>query len=208
MRSDRETGGEREESIFAGRHESILLKTEPVQGKRNETDLLKTEPIQGKRNEKDPLKRVKLRALDILTHRDKTEKELRLKLSGEDFSPEEVDAAVEYVKSYGYIDDERYARNYISYRLEKKSRMVLYRELSERGVCDDILEPVLDELCSQVDEASLIVACIEKKLKGSYPDCLPDPSDEKEYGRLLRFLAGRGYSFDTIRQVMNRKCVS
>ena len=47
---------------------------------------------------------------------DRTEAQLREKLLQAEFSPELVEEAVAYVKSFGYIDDERYVRNYIEYR--------------------------------------------------------------------------------------------
>ena len=151
----------------------------------------------------DGIKRAKLRAMDILTHRDKTEKELREKLSSDGYEPKEVDAALDYVRSYGYIDDERYARSYVSYRAEKKGRLILKSELTGRGIDPDLADRILDEQLTQVDEDAVIIACIEKKLRGSYPDCLPARDDEKEYAKLLRYLAGRGYSFDAIRRVMD-----
>ncbi|MCR5212086.1 MAG: recombination regulator RecX [Lachnospiraceae bacterium] len=155
-----------------------------------------------KNSEDDPLKKAKKRAMDILTHRDKTEKELREKLLGDGYEPGVADEAVAYVKSYGYIDDERYAGNYIAYRMDKKSRMVLRRELLARGIEENLLDSVLEEHFSQVDEDAVVIACIEKKCRGTYPGCLPGRSDEKEYGKLMRYLMGRGYSFDCIRRVM------
>ena len=37
--------------------------------------------------------------------------------------------AVSYVKSYGYINDSRYALNYITYRIHEKSRQKIFQEL-------------------------------------------------------------------------------
>ena len=50
------------------------------------------------------LKRAKLRAMNLLKSRDYTEKSLRSKLQEGLYPSGVVDKAVEYVKSYGYVD--------------------------------------------------------------------------------------------------------
>ncbi len=49
---------------------------------------------------------------------DRTEKGLREKLRQAGFTSQAVDHALTYVEAYGYIDDERYARTYIAYRMD------------------------------------------------------------------------------------------
>ena len=53
---------------------------------------------------------------------DRTEHQLRVKLKEQDFNEQEIDEAVRYVESYHYIDDARYAANYIELKAEYKSR--------------------------------------------------------------------------------------
>ena len=55
------------------------------------------------------LKRAKLRALHLLEDMDRTEAALREKLRQGMYSADAVDKAVEYVKSFGYLNDARYA---------------------------------------------------------------------------------------------------
>ena len=47
---------------------------------------------------------------------------------------EAVEDAIAYVKSYGYINDARYARTYISFRMETRSRQKILSELQLKGV--------------------------------------------------------------------------
>ena len=84
-----------------------------------------TEENHGEEYDKKPeksgdLNRAKRRALHILERSDRTEQELRDKLA-KNYLPEVVDAAVEYVKSYHYIDDHRYAVNYLNSRGKVRS---------------------------------------------------------------------------------------
>ena len=70
----------------------------------------------------------------LLEHMDRTEKGLTDKLRQAEFSPEAVEDAIAYVKSYGYINDARYARTYISFRIESRSRQKILTELQMKGV--------------------------------------------------------------------------
>ena len=49
----------------------------------------------------------KKKAMDLLLHNDRTEAELRERLLRKEFDADSVEDAVAYVKSFGYIDDER-----------------------------------------------------------------------------------------------------
>lgn len=147
-------------------------------------------------------KGAKLRALKILTDRDKTEKELRDKLSRDGYDDGAIDVAVKYVRDYGYIDDARYAESYASYRMNAKSRIQLAMELRRRGVDEGVIDSVFDRLYDGFDESDQIIRLIEKKLKGTYPECLQDIHDEKEKAALYRSLQAKGYSFESIRRVL------
>ena len=78
---------------------------------------------------------------------DRTEAQLREKLLKAEFEPEFIEQAIAYVKSYGYLDDERYVRNYIEYRQSQKSKRQIEQELLYRkGVSKDLIEKVYEEL--------------------------------------------------------------
>ena len=78
--------------------------------------------------------RARKKAMRLLEHMDRTEKGLTDKLRQAEFSPEAVEDAIAYVKSYGYINDARYARTYISFRMESRSRQKILSELQLKGV--------------------------------------------------------------------------
>lgn len=109
------------------------------------------------------LKKAKLKALKLLERMDRTEAQLREKLKAAEFDPEIIEQAIVYVKSFGYIDDERYVRNYIEYRQDRKSRRQLEQELQFRkGVTPELIQKVYDEL-EPYDERLLIMSQLEKK---------------------------------------------
>ena len=90
-------------------------------------------------------KRAKLRAMNLLTKRPYTEKKLRQKLVEGKYPEDIIDIALAYVKSYGYIDDEAYARDYISYHMASESPLRIRQKLMEKGIDGDTINACLEE---------------------------------------------------------------
>ena len=126
----------------------------------------------------DVLRKAKLRALHLLEYMDRTEKGLRQKLEQSGYPTEVVDEAIRYVKSYGYIDDKRYADNYLRTRSNGKGRRRLFQELYQKP-----------------DEKASIGEMIEKKVGGQ------TVFSRREYQRLTNYLARRGFSWGDISAV-------
>ena len=127
---------------------------------------------------------------------DRTEAQLREKLLQAEFSPELVEEAVAYVKSFGYIDDERYVRNYIEYRSSQKSRRQLEQELQFRkGVSPELIQKVYEEL-EPADEKPLIRRFLEKK--GDRPEI----TDEKTRRKLIAALLRKGFRMGDVLAVL------
>lgn len=141
-------------------------------------------------------KRAKRRALYILQRMERTEYQLRQKLQ-ENGSPEEiVQSAIEYVKSFHYVDDYRYACTYIRYHQSEKSRLQLKMKLYERGVASDLIEEALAEEYSG-EEEQLIDRLLEKKHYDA------ETADQKERQKIYQYLMRRGFRSETIRRRMN-----
>ena len=68
-------------------------------------------------------KRAKKRALHLLEQMDRTEKQLRDKLLANEYPQSCIDGAIAYVKGFHYLDDSRYASNYVRFSQEKMSRV-------------------------------------------------------------------------------------
>ena len=90
-------------------------------------------------------KRAKLRAMHLLSDMGRTESQLRTKLKQGGYTEDAVEAAIRYVKSFGYINDVEYARSFIDSRKERKSKKELYAALVQKGVSSEIVEQVFEE---------------------------------------------------------------
>ena len=67
-------------------------------------------------------KRAKKRCLNLLQKRPYTELKLRKKLEEGYYTEDIIDEAIEYVKSFHYIDDYEYACRYIFYHKESETK--------------------------------------------------------------------------------------
>ena len=106
--------------------------------------------------------RAKKRAMHLLEKQDRTKANLTGKLRESGYPGRAVEEAVSYVESYHYIDDGRYARNYIRYHQEGKSRRRIFEDLYKKGIAKDVIEQALEEEYSASEEDQ-ILALLEKK---------------------------------------------
>lgn len=98
--------------------------------------------------------RAKKKAMALLQHNDRTEWQLRDKLARSGFSEEAVDEAVEYVRSFHYIDDERYAVRFVEIYHETRSIKRLRQDLYKRHVPDEYIETAIENIDND-DSAAL-----------------------------------------------------
>ena len=96
--------------------------------------------------------RAKKRALGILVKKDCTEQELRDKLTASLNDTRSVDAALDFVKDHGYVNDENYAREYLNDKKGRKSYRQIRMELTRKGISGQILDMVFEEAGSQQEE--------------------------------------------------------
>lgn len=108
--------------------------------------------------------RAKKKAMSLLQHMDRTEWELRSKLEKGEFSKEAVEEAVEYVRSFHYIDDARYALRFVEIYSASRSVQRLRQDLLKRHVPEEYIEIALDEI--DRDDTKALNKELEKLLRG------------------------------------------
>lgn len=143
-------------------------------------------------------KRAKLRAMHLLEDMDRTEAGLREKLRQGLYPEDAAEEAVRYVKSFGYLDDSRYAENFVRSRKDRKSRREIQAALLRKGISADQTEAALEACYSDEEdgEEEAVRKLLEKK-KFS-----PEDPDEAQIRKIYAYLARKGFRYDTIRQVI------
>lgn len=140
-------------------------------------------------------KRAKKRALHLLEQMDRTEQQLRDKLQSSEYPQECVEDAIDYVKSFHYLDDVRYAENYTRYSQEKLSRTQIKQKLMTKGVSQETIQLALEHEYS-ADESEHIRRLLDKR---GYEYA---GHDEGEFRRTYQYLLRRGFrSSDILREM-------
>lgn len=144
-------------------------------------------------------KRAKLRAMNLLKSREYTTRQLYDKLKGGEYPEEIIKEALDYVESFHYTDDLRYAVSYISGHETARSRRRIEQDLLNKGIDKATLELAWHEWESQggvQDERSMIRELFRKR---GYD---PERADRKEMQRMGAFLMRRGFSGESIRKAL------
>ena len=142
-------------------------------------------------------KRAIKRAMNLLLKNDFTEKKLREKLSDNRYPEECIKSAIDYVKSYHYVDDRRYAHGFIASKAQTLSRNVIRNKLIEKGISKDIIESEFYEFyendpLNEKIEDELIKKLIIKKCHGVYD--LEFDDRQKLFASIYR----KGFSIEKI----------
>ncbi|MDF2511505.1 MAG: hypothetical protein K0S04_1371 [Herbinix sp.] len=151
--------------------------------------------------EKIVLPKAKLKALSILKFMNRTESELRSKLSDAGFTQSIVDKAIQYVDSYGYLNDERLAETYIRTRKNDKSKLAIKMELKQKGVDSKIIDLVFSEEYDTEGEEDPEVVAIKKAVAKKTKS--PEEMDYEAKQKLIASLYRKGFDISKIKQVIN-----
>lgn len=142
-------------------------------------------------------KRAKKRALHLLERMDRTESQLRDKLKQGEYPDACIDAAIDYVKQYHYLDDFRYACTYVRCYQGKMSRRQILMKLGQKGISKENAEAaLLEEYCG--DEEEQIKALLQKR------HFEPGETDPREFRRTYQFLLRRGFQSSDILRTMKK----
>lgn len=143
------------------------------------------------------IKRARRRAMHLLERMDRTENQLRMKLRQGYYPEDVIEDAIGYVKSYHYLDDLRYAQNYVLRCKGQKSRRMIQMELQGKGVSKQWVQQALEEGYQQEDEQEQILRWVRKKNYSS------QTADIKEKHRIYQFLMRKGFCPDDILHVLD-----
>ncbi len=151
----------------------------------------------------DLLKKIRDFALRLLSGRDHSIYELRLKLQKKFSSyPEEMEGVIQECIEKKYLDDERFAQEWIRFREEGSPRgtFLLKQELRKKGVSPEVIDSVLSHI-PETDGLAKAETLAKKKIS-SFP---PDLSALKKRERLFRFLLSRGFDHGVIAKILSSR---
>lgn len=141
------------------------------------------------------MRRVRERILYLIADYDRSEHNIRQKISMAGYRGSFVDDAIDSLKEYGYIDDLRFARYYAESMRDTKGRsaFAISRSLYEKGISRDVIDTVMGEL--DIDEEAQILKALSSR---GYNEDNIRQIDDKERHKLISFLMRKGFSYDLI----------
>ena len=131
------------------------------------------------------------RAGRYLSARPHSEHELRTKLGP--LEPAVEEAVFRRLAEWRLLDDEAFARQWVSERARKKGERALRAELRAKGVDGDVIDLVLaEDEGSELDRATALAAGYVRRV-ASKPLA-------KQAGSICQMLVRRGFSYDTAQE--------
>lgn len=141
-------------------------------------------------------KSLRQRALEYLSKREYSAAELTQKLKGFADEADDIPTLIADFKARGWLSDARYAEQMVHARQAKFGATRVAHELREKGVDDALIaEAVAGLQGSEVERASEVW---RKKFKAA-------PTTREEWAKQARFLQSRGFTFEVIKQILNRQ---
>jgi regulatory protein len=139
-------------------------------------------------------------AVNSLARRAYSVYEMRTYLERRAEDKDVVKTVLDRLKQQDYLDDARYARQFVRLHTEsrKQGPFRIARDLRARGVPDRHIEAALAERSPESNESTLVRERLNRRIKS-----LRGPLDERRVASLYRSLLRAGFSSDTIRRELS-----
>lgn len=134
-------------------------------------------------------------ALNVLTFKARTTKEIKTKLKEKGYSANQIEETVTKLTYYNYLDDEAYALSYIKANACTKGKKLILGELLNKGIDKSIILDCYEKL--ETDEKDTIQSIFDKRFINY------DMTDEKQKRKVFSYFARRGFNYDSISSVIN-----
>ncbi|NLA53894.1 MAG: regulatory protein RecX [Clostridiales bacterium] len=132
------------------------------------------------------------KAVWLLSRRDYSEQQLRKKLVDAAYRPQTCERVCDFLKAGHYLDDARYAENFIMRRKSKSGSRKLSMDLRYKGIENETTQTALESF-SQEEEIEAACKLAKKYLSTKALE------PQEAFRKCAAYLARRGYSWDTVK---------
>lgn len=136
------------------------------------------------------------RAIKLLAAKPRSVAELRERLlRGKNTDEATVETVISRLREYGYLDDERFAFGYASYKVKQRpvGRRRLERDLKFKKVDSGVANEALELVFAETSEEQLIDQAIAKRLR-----IRGKPKNRAETKSLFDHLLRQGFDFELV----------
>lgn len=137
--------------------------------------------------------------MSLLQHSDRTEWELTDRLLRAGFSEAETADAIEYVRSFHYIDDERYAMRFVEIYHTSRSVQRLRQDLYKRHVAEELVDAALEQI--EWDDSEALKKELSKLLRQKKIEDVTELTyDAKQ--KIMAKLYRKGFKLEDIQKII------
>ena len=146
------------------------------------------------------------KAFRLLAARDRSEREIRMRLKAGEFDNGTVDRVVKRLYELGYLDDAAVARRWVRSMAAERlmSNRRIATRLTDRGLAQDVVRDALEEVRRELSEADAVRQILRRKETRA---ALRAGTKERE--KIIRRLMGQGFPpeavFDNIREIGSKE---
>jgi regulatory protein len=136
------------------------------------------------------------RAVKLLAARPRSVAELRERLlRDKNTNQEVVETVIARLREYGYLNDQRFAFSYASYKVKQKpiGRRRLQRDLKFKKIDNGVANEALEMVFAETPEEDLIEQAIAKRLR-----IRGKPKNRAEAKSLFDHLLRQGFQFELV----------
>lgn len=137
---------------------------------------------------------LRVRVLKLLARREYSRLELKTRLSSDRADPEELESLLDDFEEKGWLSEQRLVDAVVQTRRPRFGTVKVLHELKAKGVSEDGLARAREALAAS--EISAARGVWQKKFGNK-------PASFSERAKQARFLAGRGFSADVVRKVLD-----
>ena len=137
-------------------------------------------------------------ALKTIERTYKSEKELAQKLALKGYDDHIINRTINFMKEYNLLNDNNYATMYVKDKSRNIGKKKIKYSLLQKGIDEEIIESELEKINN--DEVKAIV--YEMALKKYKVFSKGENDNYKLTQKLYRFLMGKGYDYDLIKDVV------
>lgn len=159
--------------------------------------------------------RARKRAVMGLKDSDKTEQQIRRKLLQGLYPEEAVEDAIAFLRERRFLDDGRFAENYIASLKGKRSRREIYAKLLEKGVPAETAREALEEFLPEDETEACYKALLGKLGARGRSAFLEEASDgagaeaeeglpPEQYRKVYAFLMRKGFTREAVAAAFRR----
>lgn len=188
--------------IFIDDEYAFLLYRQDIKIYQLDTDSEITSSLYDKIIKETVFRRAKQKAMAILKYMDRTERELFIKLKEAFYTEDITLLTIEYLKSYNYLNDERYTSNYIRSKMNTQSKFTIKTKLIQKGINKKVLEKIIAiEYNSSMNDIDPEILAINKAINKKCKDVKGLNWENKQ--KLIASLYRKGFDLEKVHTCLN-----